>query len=325
MMLQNPLPPLYGLVLAGGRSRRMGRDKAALAYQDGVPHARRTADLLAGVCERVFVSCRADQVTGDDPALAGIEKIPDSFDIGGPLNGILSALAAHPHAAFLVAACDLPFLSAEALSTLVAGRDATKPLTVFENPARENFLEPLCAIYEPSYTGQARIAMARGLTCPTKIADALDAKRLQPGDALFLENANRPEDYERALELVGSVLDGSRESGDGSVPGIPVDLTSKNISITVAREGTSISRLPTPDSVTVEYFAVFRAQAKAASEPYPWKGESLSEVYDALRSRHGFALERTSVHVAINDVYASWDAVLQPGDRLVFIPPVSGG
>src|SRR5690606_4800666 len=93
--------PLYGLVLAGGRSRRMGRDKAALAYQDGVPHVRRTADLLAGVCERVFVSCRADQANGKgDPALASLPdpvgRIPDTFDIGGPLNGILSALAAHP-------------------------------------------------------------------------------------------------------------------------------------------------------------------------------------------------------------------------------------
>jgi molybdopterin-guanine dinucleotide biosynthesis protein A len=271
--------PLYGIVLAGGRSRRMGRDKAALEYH-GEPHVRRTAALLAGVCERVFVSCRADQAS--DPTLDGLEKVPDAFDIGGPLNGILSAQAAHPQAAFLVAACDLPFLSAEALSVLVASRDPSKPMTVFENPARENFLEPLCAIYEPGYSEQAKFVMGLGLTCPTKIADALDAKRLTlrgPEEALFLENANTPEDYERAAA----------------------------------------------PKVTVEYFAVFRSQAKKSSEEIGLDGSSLGTLYERLRERHGFALEQASVHVAINDAYASWDAVLRPGDRLAFIPPVSGG
>jgi molybdenum cofactor guanylyltransferase len=196
-------PPLYGLVLAGGRSRRMGRDKATLMYQDGVPHVRRTADLLAAVCERVFVSCRADQaMMGDDPTLAllpdSVGRIPDAFAFGGPLNGILSALAAHPHAAFLVVACDLPFLSADALATLVAARNPLQPATMFENPLREHFLEPLCAIYEPAYAEQAQVVMTQGLTCPTKIGNALPVHRLHPADALFLSNANTPEDYARA-------------------------------------------------------------------------------------------------------------------------------
>jgi molybdopterin converting factor small subunit len=168
------------------------------------------------------------------------------------------------------------------LRVLVANRDASKALTVFENPARDDFIEPLCAIYEPSYAEQARFAMSHGLTCPTKIGDAVDSKRIRlrgPEEALFLDNANTPEDYERA----------------------------------------------TAPKVTVEYFAVFRAQAKRSSEEIPCDGASLADVYDRLTARHGFALSRDSVHVAINDAYSSWDAVLRPGDRLAFIPPVSGG
>jgi molybdopterin-guanine dinucleotide biosynthesis protein A len=218
--------------------------------------------------------------------------------MGGPLNGILSALSAHPGAAFLVAACDLPFLSEEALRVLVASRDPSKPMTVFENPARENFPEPLCAVYEPSYLDEARAAMARGATCPTKIAQALDAKRLPlrgPEEALFLENANTPEDYKKAVAGKAS-SDGGRGMEDGG-------------------EG----------KATVEYFAVFRAQAKRASEEVSLDGSSLADLYERLRDRHGFALERASVLVAINDAYASWDAMPRPGDRLAFIPPVSGG
>jgi len=78
-------------------------------------------------------------------------------------------------------------------------------------------------------------------------------------------------------------------------------------------------------AITIEYFAVFRAQAKRASEDVPFDGSSLTEIFESARIRHGFALSRDSVHVAVNDAYASWDAVLNPGDRVVFIPPVSGG
>ena len=211
------MPPLYGLVLAGGHSRRMGRDKSVLVYRRDergkeVPHTRYTGELLARVCDRVFYSCRADQVdlaTGaaTDPALAGLPMIPDSFDIGGPLNGILSAQKAYPQAAFLVAACDLPFLSAYALAQLVRERNPLHAATVFENPERQA-LEPLCAIYEPGFEGLAEASMKIGLTCPTKILSALyengEVERLLPTSAEFLENANRPEDYERALAALAT-------------------------------------------------------------------------------------------------------------------------
>jgi molybdenum cofactor guanylyltransferase len=199
------MPPLYGLVLAGGKSRRMGRDKSALAYRrdergDEVPHARYTADLLARVCDAVFYSCRADQT--EDPALAGLPLIPDAFDIGGPLNGILSAQQAHPEAAWLVAACDLPFLDSTALTRLARERNPARAATVFENPGRQA-LEPLCAIYEPGFLDLAEPSMKIGLTCPTRILDALledgQVERLLAPDAVFLENANRPEDYDRAV------------------------------------------------------------------------------------------------------------------------------
>jgi molybdopterin-guanine dinucleotide biosynthesis protein A len=205
-MTSKNFPPLYGLVLAGGRSRRMGRDKAALAYHDGVPHLRRTADLLAGTCERVFVSCRKDQE--NDPLLASLPesvgRIPDTFDIGGPLNGILSALDAHPGAAFLVAACDLTFLSAEALSVLVSGRDPSKPLTAFENPARENFLEPLCAIYEPQSLSLIRSCVADGMHCPRKILLRSDTQLLELPDPHSLDNVNTPEDLRLAAGRTAS-------------------------------------------------------------------------------------------------------------------------
>jgi len=81
--------------------------------------------------------------------------------------------------------------------------------------------------------------------------------------------------------------------------------------------------------ITVEYFALFRSLAKKSEERLEFPAAAgiptIPALYDLLRDRYRFPLERDSVHVAVNDAYASWEHVLQPGDRVVFIPPVSGG
>ena len=82
-------------------------------------------------------------------------------------------------------------------------------------------------------------------------------------------------------------------------------------------------------TITIEYFALFRSLAKKSEETVDFDSlnaeDAIPALYDTLRARYGFPLERASVHVAVNDAYASWDRKLEPGDRLVFIPPVSGG
>ena len=82
-------------------------------------------------------------------------------------------------------------------------------------------------------------------------------------------------------------------------------------------------------TITVEYFALFRSLAKKSEESLEFPQDSgilsIPALYDSLRARHGFPLERESVHVAVNDAFVPWDRKLEPGDRVVFIPPVSGG
>src|SRR5579863_6603634 len=108
--------PLYGLVLAGGRSTRMLRDKAALEY-GGRSQLERAAELISPLVEQVFVSVRADQ-TGD-PLRARFRQIVDSGDLAGPIAGIVAAQLRHPDAAWLVLACDLPLLDRHTLAHLV--------------------------------------------------------------------------------------------------------------------------------------------------------------------------------------------------------------
>jgi len=99
--------PLLGLVLAGGRSKRMRTDKAALLY-GGRSQLERAMALIAPHVARAYVSVRADQ--GSDPLRARFSQIPDSHENLGPIAGLLAAQARHPEAAWLVLACDLPLL-----------------------------------------------------------------------------------------------------------------------------------------------------------------------------------------------------------------------
>ncbi len=105
--LRPTAPPVFGLVLAGGLSSRMQRDKATLEYH-GKSQLERAVELAAKYLPEVFVSVRAGQAA--DPSRARYPLIVDSVPGEGPIVGIRSALAARPEVAWLVLACDLPFL-----------------------------------------------------------------------------------------------------------------------------------------------------------------------------------------------------------------------
>ena len=77
-------------------------------------------------------------------------------------------------------------------------------------------------------------------------------------------------------------------------------------------------------SVTVLYFASLRDAAGMAAETVETPA-SLPALYEALRARHGFALPREKLRVAVDGAFAPWDAPVRDGAEIAFIPPVSGG
>ena len=78
-------------------------------------------------------------------------------------------------------------------------------------------------------------------------------------------------------------------------------------------------------SVTVQYFALLREQAGRSEETVRTAAPNPAALFAELRARHGFALGREVLKVAVNDDFAGWDTALAEGDRVVFIPPVAGG
>ncbi|HUW54353.1 MAG TPA: NTP transferase domain-containing protein [Rhodanobacter sp.] len=184
--------PIYGLLLSGGASRRMQRDKAQLSYA-GEPQLLRAWRLLSLVTERAFVSVRDTQC--GDPLRAGLPQLVDTYDAIGPAAGILSAQDANPDTAWLVMACDLPLLDEATLRALIAARDPLKDATAFKSRF-DGLPEPLCALWEPSSHALLKQRYEAGSFCPRKALLQSNITLLPaPGDAL--DNINTPEEFEQ--------------------------------------------------------------------------------------------------------------------------------
>lgn len=186
--------PVWGLVLAGGQSRRMGTDKALLD-RDGQTQLARTVALLSRHVERVFVSARAEQA--DDPERSRFEQIVDRYDELGPVAGILSAMDAYPDRVWLVVACDLPNIDDATIAGLLDANTGEHPFTAYTS-SYDGLPEPLCAIYGRAARRIIGALVDEGINCPRKMLIRSDTRLLQQPCPSALDNVNTPEDLAKA-------------------------------------------------------------------------------------------------------------------------------
>lgn len=191
---------LYGLVLAGGKSSRMGKEKAAIKYH-GKPQIEFAADTLGLFCSKVFISTRRDQAHND--LYRKFHQIHDepSCEGQGPLAGIISAMHAHPMSAWVVLACDLPFVNETDIRFLLEHRDTTKVATAFKSPM-DGLPEPLCAVWEPEYIIDIQSFMNKGGICPRKFLIQAEALLIDPPHPKAMENINNPEEFKVAMKEI---------------------------------------------------------------------------------------------------------------------------
>ena len=188
-------PLVNGLVLAGGRSLRMGRDKGSIVWH-GKPQREHTADLLRPICSEVFISCRAGQEADLETAYP---ILPDTFTELGPYGAILSAFRHNPNCAWLVVACDLPLLDAATLRFLLGNRQPRRVATAFQSP-HDQMPEPLITIWEPKSYAALLSFLAQGYSCPRKVLLNADALILPAPDPAALTNVNTPEEMEKTMK-----------------------------------------------------------------------------------------------------------------------------
>lgn len=186
------------LILAGGRSRRMGRDKALIEL-GGMTLLERTARQAAGVFEQVWISGTADL------ARLGFPVIPDREPGLGPIGGIITGLESIETPWLFALPCDSPFLSGAFLRGLAA---LTADCEVVI-PRRNQFYEPLHALYARACLPALRELVAQGERQIIKLYPMVRVKEVGEDllnqwdpEGLAFFNVNTPEDLKQAEEIM---------------------------------------------------------------------------------------------------------------------------
>lgn len=197
------IPKASAAILAGGRSRRMGRDKALIEI-GGRP-------MLARVIERIRPLFEDLSVIGGDSGKYGSFGVPVHGDMRpgcGSLGGMYTALATAASPVVFCAACDMPFLSPDLVAFLLEVMGESECQAVLPDIGGE--AEPLCAVYSRSIlpvierdldTGVLRIKN----TLSSLRVRTVEADEMRPYDPELLTffNINTPEDLERARRMIG--------------------------------------------------------------------------------------------------------------------------
>ncbi len=196
-------PQVGGFVLAGGKSSRMGGDKALLEI-DGVS--------LIGRAARLLKSVAGDPTIIGSTSLyrsLGTKIVADDWPGHGPLGGMATALRVSRTPWNLIIACDLPYLTKAWLDFLIERALKSKADAVV--PMNERGPEPLCAVYHKNAENRIRSAVEGGVHKVTDSFSRLRVEYLEPGEwkafaseGLLFKNVNSPADYEEAKARIGA-------------------------------------------------------------------------------------------------------------------------
>jgi molybdopterin-guanine dinucleotide biosynthesis protein A len=182
-------------ILSGGRSRRMGQDKALVQIQNRTL-IERTYDVARMVFDDIMI------VSSHHDAIGNIEArvVPDVLPISGSITGVVSALLHSNTARVFVLGCDMPFLKEEAIKFMV---DEVRDEDVFV-PKTDAGFEPLHAIYDRTCISALLVAIERGKMKVTDVFSFLRVRTFQPSSLFFsggvsvFTNINTREDLYRA-------------------------------------------------------------------------------------------------------------------------------
>lgn len=184
---------MIGLVLAGGKSSRLGQDKTAVVHQ-GQTLLQRSAALLGRHCDQVYISCRNPQTVPPD-----LTPLVDQTERIGPAGGIITALRSLGGPIFALA-CDLPFMQDRLILSLLAAR-RSKPahcvMTTWQQP-ESDFIEALVAIYEAESLPFLEAGVASGLFKLSRLvpADRRHCIIYDQADQRCFFNVNYPQDLQ---------------------------------------------------------------------------------------------------------------------------------
>lgn len=199
------------LIIAGGKSTRMGSPKHLLPLADGRPLYSRLAQILRAASPELstlYISLAGYSVLDDtlrrgeltietEEGLARLQlcSILDEAEREiGPAAGLIAAHHRNPNATWLVVACDFPFLHVETVQQLMDEHEGL--ITCFMNA--DGFSEPFLAVWSPKALRALEQNVAHGILGPNHTIKELTAKRIAPRCEWWIKNVNTREEWDAA-------------------------------------------------------------------------------------------------------------------------------
>jgi molybdenum cofactor guanylyltransferase len=203
MESSEPTMHITGVILAGGKSRRMGRDKAFLPFGKGLLIERVIEVIQQVTADVILIANTPEQYQRFDLPMFS-DVIPDAGSLGGIYTGLVYAKTPYS----LCLACDMPFVKPAFLRILC---DTAAEADVVIPKNAEDF-QPLCAVYSQACREPIRQRIDAGRLKITGFFDQVRVRviegdllaRYDPHDVMFF-NANTPEEYEQARQMLGEL------------------------------------------------------------------------------------------------------------------------
>ncbi|MEY4631030.1 MAG: hypothetical protein RIQ81_1150 [Pseudomonadota bacterium] len=177
--------PVFGLVMTGGASTRMGSDKASITYH-AEPQWRAAAEILRPLCNEVYWSCTTEQMINWQ---IGNRAIIDAIPGHGPASGLHAAFTKFTAATWMVLGCDYPNASTEDLKLLLAARSPDFDVITFSGDGGKN-IEPMISLWEPAAQRHFLAAFSQGKDSPRRAILESRWRWVAPGDLRAILNWN---------------------------------------------------------------------------------------------------------------------------------------
>ena len=192
--LTKDIPKVNALILIGGLSKRMGKDKSLLHYY-GKPQWQHSISLVENRVDKVFVSVRENKQVNYPNLL--VDKVSGI----GPLGAILTALETYPNEAFLVLATDLPFIDKKTIELLISQRDVDKFATALQGNSKD-YPEPLVCIWEPKALPILQEYFQNKSYKPIQVLKHISTHIVKVSDSV-LQNINTLEEFNKVRKELG--------------------------------------------------------------------------------------------------------------------------
>ncbi len=189
---------IYGLVVCGGKSSRIGKDKSLLDYH-GKPQRYYLYDMLGSITDEVFISCNKDQAPGIPSEYKTIVDSADYEEIG-PMAALLSAFKKYPKADFLVVGCDYPFINNHHLKKLLNVKLETIPAVAYYDKIEEKF-EPLLGVYHNNIKPTLKKHFKEGNYSLESVLEEVDAYRINAKSTEIIRSIKTTKEYKEVAEL----------------------------------------------------------------------------------------------------------------------------